>query len=104
MRFRSVICLLDESQLRLYQNLPCDLMSYYRENGLRVEHIPVRNYKHPALSRLSVEESLAIISAVGEAGLDALQRRNRSYGKGRVLHQAKVKEDDSSVNRPVDDL
>ena len=47
---RSVICLLDESQLGLYQNRPRDLMSYYREKGLRVEHIPVRNYQHPALS------------------------------------------------------
>jgi protein tyrosine phosphatase len=27
-----------------------DLVSYYRENGFEVEHIPVRNYQHPALS------------------------------------------------------
>jgi len=54
---RSVICLLDESQLRLYQNLPCDLMSYYRANGLRVEHIPVRNYQHPALSGSQLEKA-----------------------------------------------
>jgi protein tyrosine phosphatase len=27
-----------------------DLISYYRENGFRVKHIPVRNYQHPALS------------------------------------------------------
>lgn len=53
---RSVICLLDESQLRLYQNLPRDLMSYYREKGLRVEHIPVQNYQHPALSTSQLRE------------------------------------------------
>jgi protein tyrosine phosphatase (PTP) superfamily phosphohydrolase (DUF442 family) len=47
---RSVICLLDESQLRLYQKLPQDLVSYYQASGLRAEHIPVRNYQHPALS------------------------------------------------------
>lgn len=47
---RSVICLLDESQLRLYEKFPQDLVSYYRASGLWVEHIPVRNYRHPALS------------------------------------------------------
>jgi protein-tyrosine phosphatase len=47
---RSVICLLDESQLRLYGKLPRGLVSYYRANGFHAELIPVRNYKHPALS------------------------------------------------------
>jgi protein tyrosine phosphatase (PTP) superfamily phosphohydrolase (DUF442 family) len=47
---RSIICLLDESQLRLYEKLPQDLVSYYRGSGLWAEHIPVRNYQHPALS------------------------------------------------------
>ena len=47
---RSVICLLDNAQLRLYQTLPTDLMSYFRSCHLSAEHIPVRNYQHPALS------------------------------------------------------
>jgi protein tyrosine phosphatase len=47
---RSIICLLDQRQMRLYADLRIDLVSYYRENGLHVVHIPVRNYKHPALS------------------------------------------------------
>jgi protein tyrosine phosphatase (PTP) superfamily phosphohydrolase (DUF442 family) len=47
---RSVICLLDDSQLRLYKKLPQDLVSYYQVSGLRTEHIPVHNYQHPALS------------------------------------------------------
>jgi protein tyrosine phosphatase (PTP) superfamily phosphohydrolase (DUF442 family) len=47
---RSVICLLDESQLRLYETLPRDLVAYYQASRLRSEHIPVRNYQHPALS------------------------------------------------------
>jgi len=47
---RSVICLLDEQQLRLYEALKVGLISYYRENGFCAEHIPVRNYQHPALS------------------------------------------------------
>ena len=47
---RSIICLLDEQQLRLYVELKMDLVSYYRANGFQVAHIPVRNYQHPALS------------------------------------------------------
>jgi protein tyrosine phosphatase (PTP) superfamily phosphohydrolase (DUF442 family) len=40
---RSIICLLDQKSLRLYEQLPFDLISYYRmAGGLEVEHIPVR--------------------------------------------------------------
>ena len=41
--------IVDDSQLRLYETLSTDLVSYYRASGFRVEHIPVRNYQHPAL-------------------------------------------------------
>ena len=47
---KSIICLLDQQQLRLYENLRVDLVTYYHINGSQVVHIPVRNYKHPALS------------------------------------------------------
>jgi len=47
---KSIICLLDQQQLRLYENLRVDLVTYYHINGFQVMHIPVRNYKHPALS------------------------------------------------------
>jgi protein-tyrosine phosphatase len=47
---RSIICLLDQQQLRLYVELQMDLVSYCHLNGFHVVHIPVRNYKHPALS------------------------------------------------------
>src|SRR5437773_1815394 len=47
---RSIICLLDQRQLRLYAGLRMDLASYCRTRGFHVVHIPVRNYKHPALS------------------------------------------------------
>jgi protein tyrosine phosphatase (PTP) superfamily phosphohydrolase (DUF442 family) len=33
-----------------------DLISYYRKNGFLVEHIPVRNYQHPALSDGQLEK------------------------------------------------
>jgi len=47
---RSIICLLDQRQMRLYEGLRMDLVSYYRASGFQAKHIPVRNYKHPALS------------------------------------------------------
>jgi protein tyrosine phosphatase len=47
---RSIICLLDKRQMRLYADLRMDLVSYYRAKGFQAEHIPVRNYRHPALS------------------------------------------------------
>jgi protein tyrosine phosphatase (PTP) superfamily phosphohydrolase (DUF442 family) len=53
---RSIICLLDEQQLRLYGSLGVDLVSYYRASGFQAAHIPVRNYKHPALSDLELEK------------------------------------------------
>jgi len=53
---RSIICLLDEQQLRLYAELKVDLVSYYHLNGFHVVHIPVRNYRHPALSDRELEK------------------------------------------------
>ena len=53
---RSVICLLDEQQLRLYAELRMDLISYYRASGFQAAHIPVRNYQHPALSDRELEK------------------------------------------------
>jgi protein tyrosine phosphatase len=47
---RSILCLLDKQQLRLYADLQVGLISYYQASGFQVMHIPVRNYKHPALS------------------------------------------------------
>ena len=47
---RSIICLLDDGQLRLYESLRMNLVSYYKASGFQVVHIPVRNYQHPALS------------------------------------------------------
>ena len=43
-------CLLDQQKLRLYEAHRMDLVSYYRAIGFHVEHIPVRNYRPPALS------------------------------------------------------
>jgi protein tyrosine phosphatase len=41
--------------MRLYTQLQMDLVSYYRASGFQAAHIPVRNYKHPALSPRELE-------------------------------------------------
>src|SRR5262249_45925420 len=46
----SIICLLPEGQLGLYQALPGGLLAYYRERGVRVRHVPVRDHQQPPLS------------------------------------------------------
>jgi protein tyrosine phosphatase (PTP) superfamily phosphohydrolase (DUF442 family) len=53
---KSIICLLGPDQLQLYEHLPTDLVSYYRQAGFEVEHIPVRDYQHPALSQRDLAE------------------------------------------------
>jgi hypothetical protein len=53
---QSVICLLDQNQLRFYEQLPLGLVSYYRQNGLITEHIPVRLQPHIVLDRIQREK------------------------------------------------
>jgi protein-tyrosine phosphatase len=53
---RSVIVLLDDRQLRFYQELPTDLGSYYRRKGLNVAHINAPNMRRPPLSDQHLKE------------------------------------------------
>jgi protein tyrosine phosphatase (PTP) superfamily phosphohydrolase (DUF442 family) len=47
---RSIICLLAKEQLDLYKSLPTDLVSYYRERGFTVAHIPRPDHRRPPLT------------------------------------------------------
>jgi len=53
---RSIICLLDHRQLRFYEKLPVDLLSYYRSKGLNVVHINAPNMRKPPLSDQHLKE------------------------------------------------
>ena len=53
---RSVICLLDERQLRRYEALPVNLVSYCRSKGLNVVHINAPNMRRPPLSDQHLKE------------------------------------------------
>jgi protein tyrosine phosphatase len=52
----SIITLLDERQLRFYEKLPVDLVSYYRSKGLNVVHINAPNMRTPPLSDQHLKE------------------------------------------------
>ncbi len=56
---RSIICLLDDEQLKFY-DVTEGLVAYYRKKGFDVVHIPVRDHKSPALSP---EESRGVLEA-----------------------------------------
>jgi len=45
----SIICLLADDELRLYEGLP-DLVSYYRDARFTVEHVPAPDHQCPPLS------------------------------------------------------
>lgn len=47
---RSVICLLADDQLTLYDDIPGGLVPYYEAGGLQVAHVPARDHKSPPLS------------------------------------------------------
>ena len=48
---RSILCLLDEDQLLLYDGLPGGLLAHYREQGFEVAHVPERDHQSPPLSK-----------------------------------------------------
>jgi protein-tyrosine phosphatase len=52
---QSIICLLAEDQLHLYDRLPSDLVSSYRAAGFTVEHLPALDHQHPPLSSNQLE-------------------------------------------------
>ena len=47
---QSIICLLADDQLRFYRGLPGGLLSYYREAGFNVAHVPEQDHQWPPLS------------------------------------------------------
>ena len=80
---RSIICLLGPDQLQLYDQLPTDLVSYYRQAGFEVEHIPIRDHQHPAMSQEDLAKDMGCLREVGQTGSRALQCRYRQDGHGR---------------------
>lgn len=53
---RSIICLLDDEHLDLYEDLPTGLLDAYRQAGLQVGHVPVMDYQQPPLNEGQLEE------------------------------------------------
>ncbi len=53
--FKSIICLLNEQHLGLYQSLTGGLLDAYRESGFTVGHVPVVDYQWSPLSPEELE-------------------------------------------------
>lgn len=58
MGVQSIICLLDDEHLHLYNDLPAGLLDYYRQNGFAVVHLPVRDPAHHPEGQKTLEENL----------------------------------------------
>ena len=52
---QSIICLLHDEHLRLYQEIPDGLIAYYQQKGFTVSHIPVVDYQNPPLTPEDLE-------------------------------------------------
>lgn len=75
-----VLCLLEESELDLYNWLSRGLLEWYRDNDLHVEHVPIPDYQSPE----------PVTSDQLNAALAAFERSPKpvlvhcSYGQGRT--------------------
>jgi protein-tyrosine phosphatase len=47
---RSVICLLADDQLGLYDEIPDGLLTFYQRQGFTVEHVPAEDRRSPPLT------------------------------------------------------
>src|SRR5439155_24719768 len=47
--------LLADDQLMLYSQLPTDLVSYYRNAGFNVKHVPAQDHRQPPLTQDQLE-------------------------------------------------
>ena len=51
---KSIICLLNEQHLKLYEAMPSGLLQAYREAGFEVGHVPVVDHQRPPLSGIEL--------------------------------------------------
>jgi protein tyrosine phosphatase (PTP) superfamily phosphohydrolase (DUF442 family) len=52
---RSIICLLNEQHLRLYEVLSGGLLAAYAEAGFETGHVPVVDHQHPPMSERELQ-------------------------------------------------
>ena len=54
---RSIICLLGDDQLPLYDGLPGGLLAHYREQGFDVAHVSQLDHQSPPLSKAQCRQA-----------------------------------------------
>ena len=61
---KSIVCLLSDDQLPLYDRLQDGLIAYYRAEGFAVEHVPAQDHQHPPLSASHLQKIWAAYEAL----------------------------------------
>ncbi len=61
---QSIVCLLDESQLDLYRDVPGGLLQTYRRAGMAVGHVPVKDHQTPPIPADQLIEVEQLYSAL----------------------------------------
>ncbi len=88
---RLIICLLGPDQLQLYDQLPTDLVSYYRQAGFEVEHIPIRDHQHPAMSQEDLAKVWAAYLKLAKPVATSMSFRVRAISAARIVASGWVK-------------
>jgi protein-tyrosine phosphatase len=56
----SILCLLDDTQLRLYTDCPGGLLQHYRDAGFVVGHLPVTDHCDPPLTEEQLRQAVEL--------------------------------------------
>lgn len=57
LKAKSILCLLDETQLAFYRDVPTGLIGYYRAAGFEVAQVPAADHQDPPLSDEQLEDA-----------------------------------------------
>lgn len=63
---RSILCLLDDFQLRLYTACPGGLLQRYRDAGFEVGHLPVADHQNPPLTEEQLRQAVELAATLAK--------------------------------------
>ena len=92
-KIESIICLLSDDELLLYDQLPAGLIEYYRSERFKVEHVGARDCQLSCPLGGRSSEDLGGLPSAPEACARSLQRGHSSNWTGCLLHSEKTQRD-----------